>query len=71
MYYYIDDELVDIDGKTEPYGTGTEGQVYRLDDEIFKLYFYNMLDEGYGNKYYHHKYLKELNTKQIALVMNN
>ena len=67
MYFYVDDELININDNTEPYGIGTEGQVYKIGDEIFKLYFYNTLDEGYGNKYYFHKYLKTLNTKQIAL----
>ena len=67
MYFYVDDELININDNTEPYGIGTEGQVYKIVDEIFKLYFYNTLDEGYGNKYYFHKYLKTLNTKQIAL----
>ena len=67
MNFYVDDELINIDDNTEPYGIGTEGQVYKIGDEIFKLYFYNTLDEGYGNKYYFHKYLKTLETKQIAL----
>ena len=67
MYFYVDDELINIEDNTEPYGIGTEGQVYKIGDEIFKLYFYDTLDEGYGNKYYFHKYLKTLNPKQIAL----
>ncbi len=67
MYYYIDDELVNIDEYTEPYGIGTEGQVYKIGDEIFKLYFYDKLDEGYGNKQQFHEYLKSLDAKQIAL----
>ena len=67
MYFYVDDELVDIDNNTELFGWGTEGQVYKIGDEVFKLYFYNMLDEGYGNKHDHHKFLTTLHPKQIAL----
>lgn len=67
MKFYVDDELIDIDADTKPYGFGTEGQVFKIGDEIFKLYFYDMLDEGHGNKYYHHKDLTKLYPERIAL----
>ncbi len=67
MKFYVDDELIDVDPDTKPYGIGTEGQVFKIGDKIFKLYFYNMLDEGYGNKLYHHKRLTTLNPERIFL----
>lgn len=67
MKYYIRDKIVDIDTNSKPFGEGSEGKIYLINDITYKIYFPNMLNEGMGNKKGWHQYLINIPTSQIIL----
>ena len=54
MKYYINGENININ-TSKPFNKGSEGQVYKIDDQIYKIYYKNALNEGFGNKLFYHQ----------------
>lgn len=67
MEYKISENIVTIPTEKKPYNKGSEGKVYKIDNEIYKIYYNNMINEGYGSKEKHHIRLLNIPTKQIIL----
>ncbi len=67
MIYYVGEEEKNIPVEKEPYSKGSEGKIYKCGKEVYKIYYENALNEGYGNKENSHQYLLTVPTKQIIL----
>lgn len=67
MEYKINGEIINIPTEEKSYGHGSEGNVYKIGNEIYKIYYPNMINEGYGNKGNFHNRLLYIPTKQIVL----
>ena len=67
MEYKILENRINIPTEKKPYNKGSEGQVYKIDNEIYKIYYTNMINEGYGSKEKHHTRLLSIPTKQVIL----
>ena len=67
MIYVVNNNEIDIPILKKPFGKGSEGQVYKIGDTLYKIYYPGALKESYGNKESHHKYLMPIQTKQIIL----
>lgn len=68
MKYYVEGKEIDIPIEKKPFGHGSEGRVYKIDNDLYKIYYPNMIVEGgIGNKSNTHKYLVSIKTKQIIL----
>ncbi len=70
MEFYVNGEKTIIN--KEPFDHGSEGVLYLLEDRVYKIYFNNALNEGFGNKEKYHKALLGLNglTSHIILPTN-
>lgn len=67
MIYIVNNKEIDIPTLKKPFGKGSEGEVYKIGDTLYKIYYPSALYESYGNKEFHHKYLMPIETKQIIL----
>ena len=67
MKYIISGEIVDIPTEKKSYDKGSEGKIYKIGKEIYKIYHDHTINEGYGSKEKHHKELLNIPTKQIIL----
>lgn len=68
MKYYINGQEVEINTSKKPYGQGSEAKLYRVENTLYKIYFKEALNEGFGNKERYHRILKDINTKQVKLL---
>jgi len=67
MIYVVNNKEIDIPISKRPFGKGSEGEVYKIGDTLYKIYYPAALHENYGTKEFHHKYLMPIETKQIIL----
>lgn len=67
MLCIVDGKQINIETNKKCFDKGSEGQVYKIDNSIYKIYYPNMINEGFGNKFNHHKYMLMIDTKQIVL----
>lgn len=67
MLYQVKNQIIEIPDDTKEFGHGSEGVVYKIKDELYKIYYPNALDEGYGNKERQHLYFSQIPTKQIIM----
>lgn len=68
MQYYIKGKKIEIDTSKKPYGQGSEAKLYRVGDTLYKIYFKEALNDGFGNKERYHRILKNIDTKQVKLL---
>ena len=67
MECIVNQKKINIPIDKKPFGEGSEGKVYKINEEIYKIYHQGALNEGYGNKQNFHSYLIGIDTKQIIL----
>ncbi len=68
MEIYVKGEKIVLPNKE--CGKGSEGKAYLYNDKIYKIYYTNAINEGYGNKENFHRYLLALQTDQIYLPID-
>lgn len=67
MYYYMENKKIYIDETKKPFGKGSEGRVYRQQNQLYKIYEPSAIYEFGHNKLHCHQYLIGIPTKQINL----
>lgn len=67
MECIVNQKKINIPIDEKPFGEGSEGKVYKINEEIYKIYHQGAFNEGYGNKQNFHSYLIGIDTKQIIL----
>ncbi len=67
MEYFINNKSINIPVDKKPFKIGSEGKVYKIGNEIYKIYYPYMVNEGFGNKEIFHKQLTNIPTQQIIL----
>ncbi len=67
MECIVNQKRINIPTDKKPFGEGSEGKVYKINGEIYKMHHQGALNEGYGNKQNFHSYLIGIDTKQIIL----
>lgn len=67
MNYYINGQKIKIDTSKKEFDKGSEGKIYKIDNTLYKIYYPEQLNEGYGEKEKFHSYLQTIATKQIIL----
>lgn len=67
MNYIIDEKKIFIDEEKKPFGKGSEGKCYKKNNQIYKIYYKNAINEFGRNKCLDHQYLIGIPTKQIIL----
>lgn len=67
MLYQVKNQIIEIPDNAKEFGHGSEGVVYKIKDKLYKIYYQNALDEGYGNKEKQHIYFSQIPTKQIIM----
>lgn len=55
--YYVNGEKINIPTHNKPFGLGSEGCLYLIDNKLYKIYHPNSLNEGFGNKKFYHQSL--------------
>lgn len=67
--YYVDGEIIKIPDNKKPFGQGSEGKLYLINNKLYKVYYPNALNEGFGNKKNYHQSLLEIKNcfKKIIL----
>ena len=70
-FYYISGERKYIDESKKPYGKGSEGKLYKIDNKLYKIYFPNALNEGFGDKKYYHQALLQVNNLFHSFILPN
>lgn len=68
MIVYVGENKINLPSKQ--FGKGSEGLAYLYNNKIYKIYYKNAINEGYGNKEKYHKYLMSLKTDQVYLPIN-
>ena len=67
MYYIVDGEKIYLDESKNPIGKGTEGICYKVDNQIYKIYYKSAIYEFGNNKSINHQYMIGIPTKQVIL----
>lgn len=55
--YYVNGKEINIPTHRKPFGQGSEGSLYLLEDKLYKIYNCGALNEGFGNKKIYHQSL--------------
>jgi len=55
--FYVDGGKINIPTYRKPFGFGSEGNLYLVNDKLYKIYNANALNEGFGNKKIYHQSL--------------
>ncbi len=58
--YYVDGKLVEIKEGKKGFSQGSEGILYLQNQKLYKIYYPNSLNEGFGNKRVYHQALLEI-----------
>ena len=48
MKYYVDGKEITILNNHKIFNSGSEGKLYRIQNDIYKIYYPNALNEGFG-----------------------
>lgn len=67
--YYINEDKINIPTHKKPFGYGSEGKLYLIDDKLYKIYNPEAINEGFGNKYIYHSSLLGLNEQFKSFVL--
>lgn len=67
--YYIDDKKIKISFKNKLFADGSEGNLYLIDEKLYKIYYPITLNDGFGNKEKHHKGLKDIKDEFSKIVL--
>lgn len=69
MEYYVNGNKIKINKSDKVFAKGSEGMLYLIDNNLYKIYYSNALNDGFGNKEKYHKALLGLHdeVKQIVL----
>lgn len=67
MKYYCGCKEIIIPDNKRPFGKGSEGEVFKIGDKLYKIYYPNAISDGYGSKENHHLYLSSIPTKKIIM----
>lgn len=69
MKIYVKGKEIELDTSKKPFGKGSEGVLYEKEGILYKIYYPEQLNEGYGQKEKHHNYLLSIPTKQVVLPL--
>ena len=67
MEYMVAGSKIEIDTDKKPFSKGSEGKVFLKNGTLYKIYYENALNEGFGDKLRYHSYLSSLTSNQIDL----
>ncbi|MBE6161671.1 MAG: hypothetical protein E7158_05600 [Firmicutes bacterium] len=67
MKYMVAGSKIEIDTDKKPFSKGSEGKVFLKNGTLYKIYYENALNEGFGDKLRYHSYLSSLTSNQIDL----
>ena len=57
---YTEGKEIVINMSKKPFAAGSEGQLYIVDGKVYKIYFSNALNEGFGDKKRYHQALLQV-----------
>ena len=69
MKYYVDGKIITISDNQKKFNSGSEGKLYKIDNYIYKIYYPNTLNEGFGNKKIYHQSLLGISDKFESIVL--
>ena len=55
--FYVQGNKISIDTKSPAFGAGSEGSLYLVDGKLYKIYYTDSLNDGFGNKKRYHQSL--------------
>lgn len=58
--YYVNGQEINIPIHQQPFGQGSEGNLYLVKNKLYKIYHLCALNEGFGNKKTYHQSLLEV-----------
>ena len=57
MKFYVDGKEITIANNIKIFDCGSEGKLYQIENDVYKIYYPNTLNEGFGNKKIYHQAL--------------
>lgn len=69
MKYYVDGEYLTISNNQKIFNSGSEGKLYKIENDIYKIYYTNTLNEGFGNKKIYHQSLLGISDQFDRIVL--
>lgn len=69
MKYYVDGEYLTISNNQKIFNSGSEGKLYKIGNDIYKIYYPNTLNEGFGNKKIYHQSLLGISDQFDRIVL--
>lgn len=67
--YYVNGGKINIPTHKRPFGKGSEGNLYLVNDKLYKIYNTDALNEGFGNKKIYHQSLLGLNEQFKKFIL--
>jgi len=67
--YYVNGEKINIPASKKPFGKGSEGCLYLINDKLYKIYYPSSLNEGFGNKRVYHQSLLAVKDKFNKFIL--
>lgn len=71
MKYYVDGKEITILNNHKIFNSGSEGKLYRIENDIYKIYYPNALNEGFGNKKVYHQSLLGISNEFECIILPN
>lgn len=67
MIFYVNGQEVEIDTSIKPFAQGSEGKLYLIDNTLYKIYYDNSLNDGFGKKKNDHIRLTDIKTERFVM----
>ncbi len=58
--YYVNGKMISIQENKKAFSQGSEGKIYLMEGKIYKIYYPNTLNEGFGDKKKYHQSLLQI-----------
>lgn len=67
--FYTQGREIVVNTNKKPFAAGSEGQLYIVDDKVYKIYYPNALNEGFGDKKRYHQSLLQVKDLVTRFVL--
>lgn len=69
MKFYVDGKEITIANNKKIFDCGSEGKLYQIENDVYKIYYPNTLNEGFGNKKIYHQALLGINNQFERIIL--